>query len=180
MSGTTSNWVRSYAMGATYTYRTAGSGSWSNPAIWQTLTACGWIGSITSPSIDDSLIAIQSTHTVTINSVVTVNQLTINSGGTLTVSGSGFLNIGGDSPFSLVVNGTLNLSGPTINQLTDGNVVINSGGVFNFNSGTISGTGNWNKTTGGGAINFVGSGPMSITGTHNFNNACLLYTSRCV
>ncbi len=171
LSGTTSNWVRSYAMGATYTYRTAGSGSWSNPAIWQTLTACGWIGSITSPSIDDSLIAIQSTHTVTINSVVTVNQLTINSGGTLTVSGSGFLNIGGDSPFSLVVNGTLNLSGPTINQLTDGNVVINSGGVFNFNSGTISGTGNWNKTTGGGAINFVGSGPMSITGTHNFNNA---------
>ena len=46
LSGTTSNWVRSYAMGATYTYRTAGSGSWSNPAIWQTLTACGWIGSI--------------------------------------------------------------------------------------------------------------------------------------
>ncbi|MBP6428323.1 MAG: LamG domain-containing protein, partial [Bacteroidia bacterium] len=92
LNGTTSNWVNSIVFQPTNIYRTITSGNWSDPAIWETQYGSCWVPAVTAPTSTDSSISIRNGHTVTVNSVVTIDQTQVDAGGSLIVS-SGTLQV---------------------------------------------------------------------------------------
>ena len=105
---------------------TVQSGSWNDGAVWSS----GVVPTCTTN------VAIQSGHTVTVNSAGNqVKNTTINSGGTLVIA-SGDLTVGctnNNTPFTN--NGTLTVSGGTL--AINGNMVHNLGATFNQSSGEV-------------------------------------------
>lgn len=184
--------TRSQAVGD---YRTAATGNWASPGTWETYTGLAWIPATAPPSSLNGNINIRNAHTVTLNANTTVDQLTIDAGGTLNlVSNTLTLDISGLG--DLTCNGYLNLNGGNLNMnltttvtvngamlwtggdLMAGTVNITNGGTLTLNtpsqkdlqSATINvnlgGTLNWN----GGDINLNVTGSINNNGT--IHTAC--------
>jgi hypothetical protein len=137
------------------TYVSAGSGDWN--------TACSWLVSgvtpQTYPTSEANTITILSGHTITINEDVTIDQLTIATGGTLILSGSATLTIANGTGADMIVNGTFEdnssnaisfLSSATWQLGSDGTIIRknNTGSTGyrdNYEGGmsTIPSTANW-------------------------------------
>src|SRR6188474_839656 len=64
-------------------YRTANSGNWASPGTWEIYNGLFWSAAILSPSSAGGAINIRNGHTVTVSANTTVDQLTIEPGGTL-------------------------------------------------------------------------------------------------
>lgn len=142
------------ARGANF-YSVSG-GAWETPSNWVT-DACG--GAATASGIPQSGDNVFICSAVILNSTVTVNNLTINSGGNLSFAAS------------------------TASDLTvNGNLTVNSGGTFQAVAGTIahilklagSFTNNgsvdfWKSTTSNVSLNFNGSTNTVISGSGIWN-----------
>src|SRR5215471_426845 len=75
-------------------YRSIATGNWSVAATWQRFDGANWVAAPAAPSSSDGVITIQSTHTVTINTSVTADQIVVSSGGTLVLASTLTLNDG--------------------------------------------------------------------------------------
>lgn len=133
-------------------YRSAATGNWNTASTWQMYNGLAWVGAILPPSSLNGAINISNGHTVTVNTNTTVDQLTIDAGGTLDLTANtltlDILAIG-----NLYCNGSLQLNGGDLNMNITNGVVINGSmlwtdgdiilGTVNINSGavlTLSGT----------------------------------------
>ncbi|MBP7496481.1 MAG: hypothetical protein KA792_02295 [Bacteroidales bacterium] len=142
--------------GSVYKYRSAGSGNWSNPSIWEYNT-CGsaYFPAITAPdySNNDGII-IQNGHIVTVDVDVTADQLTIDNtaNSTLIINNGVILTIndGVGNDLELNTNSRLTVNGTLINQgqingSTATTTTFNNNSVYNHsvNGGTVP-TAIWN------------------------------------
>ena len=129
LSGATSNWVASGVVLPVANYRSVASGNWTSPSTWETQRGACWVPATTSPTFADQTITIQSGHTVTISSNLTIDQTFLNSGGTITVTGG-----------NLVIN-----NGPGVDFAPDGTINWNNNAAsMDVNSGAlIDGTTNF-------------------------------------
>jgi hypothetical protein len=127
-----------------YTYRTLRSGDWkevsSGNEVWERSADGNTWSTVTLisdvPASSAGSITIQSGHTVSVAASVSVDQLTIASGGQLTVNASQTLTIADGSGTDLQVNGTLQNSGGTI-TLT-GTASFGAGSTLRIGTGSGS------------------------------------------
>ncbi|NVO20891.1 MAG: T9SS type A sorting domain-containing protein [Bacteroidetes bacterium] len=91
-------------------YRSAQSGFWNVPATWDVSTNNGltWATASQSPTDADGTITIRNGHTVTVNTALGVDELTVEAGGTLVnvPNNDGFINLKNGAGTDLTVNGT--------------------------------------------------------------------------
>ena len=126
----------SYSVGAygynaspPYYYRTAATGSWnwSVTANWEQSTDnATWGAADDAPTANSLGITILTSTTVTLDSNLTINKVTINSGGTLVVGVGVTFTLSNGSGDDLTVTGTLTNNG-TITIEEDASVVYNGG-----------------------------------------------------
>lgn len=94
-------------------FRSATTGNWTTAASWETSpNGTDWSAAASAPTVADATITIRNGHTITVNSLVTLDQVVIEAGGTL-----------------LHTSGTLTVA----NGVGD-DVEIKNGGVFEWNS----------------------------------------------
>ncbi len=109
-------WDDSYSREASVTtisngdYRTQASGNWNEASIWQVYID-GWDDAASAPSYTDGKITIQSGHTVTVTSSVTIDQTTVEEDAGLTVADGVDLSVNNGSLTDLRVYGTLRKEG---------------------------------------------------------------------
>jgi len=126
-------------------YRTAATGNWNSAGTWQIYNGFSWIPAITPPTSLNGNINIRNTHTVTVNANITVDQLTIDAGGTLDlVSNTLTLDILGLGDFTC--NGSLQLNGGNLNMNLTNTVTVN--GTMLWTDGDLM-TGTVNVASGG-------------------------------
>ncbi|NCU03328.1 MAG: hypothetical protein GXC73_05015, partial [Chitinophagaceae bacterium] len=110
-------------------FRTRVSGDWNIPVCWESSNDGNtWITADISPTSSANTIIIRNGHTITINSNVSADQLTIESGATLNHSNTATFTLNDHaSGTDMIVNGTYVLNG--IKPAGAGTCVINSGAV---------------------------------------------------
>ncbi len=111
---------------AATSYRSKTFGNWADITTWESSTNGGssWSDATASPTSANSTITILNGHIVTVAAPVTVDQVTVNSGGTITVNSGQTLTIAnGIDAIDMIVNGTLVNSG-----------TVTSAGVLAFGS----------------------------------------------
>jgi hypothetical protein len=120
---------------ATNDHRTKASGEWSSASTWQRYNGTTWIDAENPPATSDAAITVLSGHTVTVQYDATIDQFTIDEGGTVSIEGAIFT-IADGAGDDLTVNGTLANTGTL--QFNGG-----AGGFKVFgtvtNAGTING-----------------------------------------
>src|ERR1035437_3699252 len=124
--------------------------------VWA--TGGTWVGGVAPASTDQVIIATTGANSVTLNATTTCAGLTINGSAILTV-GAFAINVNGATS----VTGTLNISSTTGTKAFNGDITINSGGIWNETAAatvTCSGSFTNNATT------FTAS-----AGTHTFSGA---------
>src|ERR1700733_3418029 len=67
-------------------YRSAHSGDWALATTWERFNGTSWVASPSAPTSTDGVISILNSHTVTITTVVTADQVIVNTGGILSQS----------------------------------------------------------------------------------------------
>src|SRR5687768_16881921 len=87
----------------------AATGDWNVAATWQRFDGTVWVAAVAAPSSTDGVITILNPHTVTINTAISADEVTVDVGGTLTITST--LTIDDGTGTDLAVNGTMNLSG---------------------------------------------------------------------
>lgn len=115
------------------------SGNWSATGSWLQSTNGGttWVAASASPSSTAGAIRIQSGHSITITTSVSLDEVTIDNGGTVTVNAGQTLTINnGTAAIDFTVNGTLINSNIVT---TTGVLSFGSTGVYNHNrnGGTV-------------------------------------------
>lgn len=146
-------------------YRSRQTGAWTTATSWQTFDGTNWINAASAPSSSNGIITILSGHVITSNAALTADQVMINSGGTLSVTGGTFT-LAASTATDLDCNGTLNLSGGTLNG--GGNINVNASGTFNWTGGINGGGGTMNINS-GAALTMSGSN-HSLGDTKTLNN----------
>ena len=145
-------------------------GPWNLASSWDMYDGCDWVPAVAAPNFGANTITIRAGHTITINSAVTVDQVTVEAGGTLVQNTSFTLNNGtGDDltidgawiwtfgaislPGNAVISptGTLTMSGVNPKYLqanvTNNGIMDWQDGVINFfSSPTLTNNGTWNIT----------------------------------
>jgi hypothetical protein len=125
-----------YSINAQTYYRSAFSGNWNDQSIWEITTDGGtnWMPNPGSypTGVNNTQTTIRNGHTINLNGDYSVDQVTIDVGGTLNVSATSTLANGtGDD---ITVNGTLKFSAQ-LSGSSNPTIQVNSGGVINFQSG---------------------------------------------
>ncbi|OSZ80023.1 hypothetical protein CAP36_01800 [Chitinophagaceae bacterium IBVUCB2] len=123
-------------------FRSIQTGNWDALSTWESsLDALTWVAATSIPTSDANTITIRNSHTVTINSFPTVDQVTIQSGGTLDfVNGVLIINDGTGSDIDIQSGGAFVLSSsnnpptfmgisPTININSSGILRVSASGV---------------------------------------------------
>jgi hypothetical protein len=111
-------------------YRSFTTGNWNEAGTWERYNggSMNWEPAGAAPGSGDGAIAIRNTHTVTANSTITTDQVTVESGGTLIVTST--FNLADGTGDDLVVNGTLNLQSGSLGNT--GTIRIAMGGIFSM------------------------------------------------
>ena len=126
-------------------YRTANTGNWASPGTWEIYNGLFWSPAILSPSSASGDINIRNGHTVTVSGNTTVDQLTIDAGGTLDlISNTLTLDILGLG--DLTCNGSLQLNGGNLDMNLTNTVTVN--GTMLWTDGDLM-LGTVNVTSGG-------------------------------
>lgn len=124
-------------------YRTVASGNWSSASTWEIYSGLGWIPALASPTYLNGNINILNTHTVTVTANTTVDNVTIDAGGTLVLA-SNTLTLGLLGLDNLVCNGSLQLNGGDLNMVVTSSVAVN-GSILWTDGDIITGTVNVNS-----------------------------------
>lgn len=173
-------------------YRSAATGNWNTLGTWQRWNGGTWVAPNAGqgvPSSSSGVITILSTHVISLNANISVDQLIINSGGSLKVNSAKTLTIvdgaGTDLSNAGLIqvgitafgSGTITISGSISNAGTIevGTTILGAGTINNNGTITNSGTITLAKTF-GSIPTFNNSGTITNSGTMNlysgitFNN----------
>jgi hypothetical protein len=115
-------------------YRSSATGNWNSASTWEVSSDGGstWSNAPSTPTNLNGAITILNGHNVTVSASVSIDETTINPGGTLTVSSGQTLTIANGTGTDLTVNGTVINSGTfTISSST---WAVNSGGNYIHNT----------------------------------------------
>jgi hypothetical protein len=119
-------------------YQTSGNVTFSTSTNWQTYNGSTWVTASTAPVTNTSAqITINANHTATLNSTITLKNLTVKQGGNFTISSSRTLTLSTgallvEAGGTLTNNGTITLNS-SITQTIYGTLI---------NSGTLTANGN--------------------------------------
>lgn len=134
-------------------YRTVASGNWGTVSTWEYFTGGSWIPAIATPNNNDSTITIRNGHTVTVFAPVTVDQVTIDVGGTLQNNAGVQITIN-NSPIAVgsdfIVNGTFIENG-TASTIWGGGATWNLGATGTYVKTNNTNSNNWQNFYDGGA-----------------------------
>ncbi len=129
-------------------YRSFTSGDWSNVSTWERFNGSVWVNPApTSPTSADGAITILNTHNVKITVDVTIDQTTVQAGGSLNVDPNiNFLTVNvtlnNGSGDDLILNGLLTLSDDGFseggNLTVNGSLLVNTGGSITINTPALS------------------------------------------
>jgi hypothetical protein len=172
------NWSDGVSVNATpqaasgFKYRSAGSGNWGSPSTWQYSYDGGslWYAAGTPPDYNNDEITILNGNTVTVASNVTVDQVTVETGGKITVNNV-TLTVADGTGDDLTVDGTLELTGSSGVITTTGTLVFNSGGTYdhNRNGGTVP-VATWKEGSDCNITGIVDTAPTIPSSTQPFWN----------
>ncbi len=185
---TTFDSVNEFAAGdrlltATYFYRSAAAGAWSNASNWQVSAnnLTGWTTAFYPPGRAASAVTIRNTFDITVSSgTVNAVNVWIDPGANLNISGGTFVLEDGSFSTDLTVNGGLNYSGGTFTQ---GSSIISFAGTGTFSNSASSSTifiptATWSSTSTcsitGLTSNAIISSPSALAqsfGNFTWNNA---------
>ncbi|MBL0340796.1 MAG: hypothetical protein IPP71_07680 [Bacteroidetes bacterium] len=152
-------------------YRSSSTGAWSTIGTWQIYNGTAWVAAVSAPSSSDGVISIQNATVVTVNSVVNVDQVIVNSGGSLIIS-SGTFQLADGAGVDLLVNGSMTFSGSFIEDA--GQIDVASGGSFTWTNGNMRGSGTTNFLAGSTVTLSTGGGSRIIGDTRTINNYGIL------
>jgi hypothetical protein len=156
------------ANSSTTQYRSQASGNWGAASTWQCSDdGINWQTPATdTPTSANGAITIRNANNVTVAAGVTVDQVTIDSGGTITVNSGVTWAIGG-SGTQLTVNGTVVNAGTVT---PTGAIMFNNGSVYrhNQNGGTIP-TATWDAAATVEVIGVTTTAPGGFVG-QSFGN----------
>jgi hypothetical protein len=145
-------------------FRTFQSGNWNNTSTWEMWNGSSWLNPAPHfPTSADSVITIKSGHTITVTADVTVNNVSIRSGGTVSINnGFNLINNGG----ILYDSGTISGAGTLKMQGSD-TIIQPTGGLLSsqikINTGTtIITTGSTGSCTFGGSLTVDTTATMLI------------------
>jgi hypothetical protein len=120
---------------ATDYFRSKQSGNWSLSSSWESSSNNStWINATLIPTSDANSITIRSGHSITINSNVSADQLTVEPGGVLSHLSGRVFTLNDGTGVDMTVNGTYVLNG-TI-PVGSGTSNINAGGVVRVDNNT--------------------------------------------
>ncbi|MBE2230862.1 MAG: T9SS type A sorting domain-containing protein [Chitinophagaceae bacterium] len=138
-------------------FRSVATGNWNNTATWERYDGAIWVTPAPStPSSLDGAITIQNGHTVTVTASVTIDQVTVDAGGTLTNNQSGAnLTVNDGTGTDLLVNGTYNLGSVTV-----ANTLAAAGAAPSVQ---VNGTMNWRNGTMNVATTIGGAGTLNLS-----------------
>jgi hypothetical protein len=118
-------------------YRSVTSGNWDNVNTWQYWNGTAWATPAARPTSAANTITIQATHTVTITTNVTVDQVLVESGAILAVnSGTMTVNNGTATPDARVF-GTLRIASTGLTSSTSNTLWIDGICEYNRNGGNL-------------------------------------------
>src|SRR5688572_20390367 len=109
-------------------YRSKLTGNWQNATSWERFNGTAWVDAVVAPTSSDELISIRNGHTITVNSIVTADQVVVDAGGVVDITFT--LNLADGNGNDLVINGTVTSSGGDLNG--PGNTIVQAGGALNF------------------------------------------------
>lgn len=145
-------------------FRTVASGVWNDAIIWESSTdQTEWIPATLVPNSNSNTITIRNGHVVEVTSNVSVDQVTIQSGGEVIVKSHTFTVADGADPIDMLVEGILTGTNTGVIKSTAGVLVFGSTGKYQHQYTSISGTiptAIWNE----GSICEI-TGYTSYTGT---------------
>jgi len=118
-------------------YRSKATGAWTTNGSWERWSGSAWVAATATPTSSDGAITIRNGHTITTSSNITVDQLTVETGGTLTIS-SNTLTINDGTGTDAEINGTVNVVG-TFGATGGPAIWINGGTIKNSGSSNLSG-----------------------------------------
>jgi len=140
---------------ATNDYRSAGTGTWATLGTWERYNGATWVTPTAgegTPNSGDGAIAIRNTHIVTVAAAVTVDQVTVESGGQVTINSGIALTVANGTGTDMSVSGTVQTNSTSGN----GGFTINAGAALGFNSG--------------GALNYTINGDVVPSATWDANS----------
>jgi len=169
-------------------YRTKQSGSWNMASTWERFDGDDWVDATASPTYEDLSITIRNGHTVTVNTNISVDEITIDSGGTVETTGTSVLTLKDGTGTDMTVNGTYCRSS-TGNHITfDGSATmyVGDGGTYkhNVNNTGIPATSqiSWNSNSTLEITGITSTTAMTNIAGHSFGNFkwnCTNQTSTC-
>jgi hypothetical protein len=123
-------------------YRSAATGNWGTLATWQRWSGTTWATPTAgqgTPTNTSGITIIRSPHVVSIAANVTVDQVTVETGGQIIVSSGNTLTINNGNGVDLNVFGTLqtNSTSGTGGFTNNGQIAIGNGGTFIYNINSI-------------------------------------------
>ncbi len=149
-------------------YRSHQSGLWSDVNTWERNNGTIWVyPAPVAPSASDSIISIQTGHTVDVSDSEYADQITVNTGGTLKIDSAKTLVVADGTGTDLTVLGSLVNAG-TLTLATGATLVVGNGGMYEHaqNGGTIP-TATWSN---GSLLRISGiRGATSFAGGTNQN-----------
>ncbi len=115
-------------------FRTIATGDWSNTTTWNMSTDGGtnWVTATSTPTSTDGAITILNTHYVTVTASISVDQLTVATGGVIYVNGGQTLTIADGTGTDATINGTLGFWGTIAGA---GNIAVNGGSILVYEGG---------------------------------------------
>ncbi|HRU91457.1 MAG TPA: T9SS type A sorting domain-containing protein [Candidatus Marinimicrobia bacterium] len=121
-------------------YRSKATGNWGDNSTWESSTdQMTWSDASSTPTSNDYTITIKNGHTVTINSSVTIDQVTVENGGTLATGSNMTVNDGSGDDITVQNGGIIIYSSqPTYNS---GSIIrINTGGILRISATGLTGS----------------------------------------
>jgi uncharacterized repeat protein (TIGR01451 family) len=182
-------------------FRTVASGNWNSTSTWESAPTPGctvWASATLTPTSAASTITIQSGHTADVTANVTVDQVTVASGGDLEIDTGVILALNHAGTPDLLVNGTVGVTG-TLTQQTGttgsyvevggtGRLTVNSGGLINGTGGSLATVSSFQVDSGGqwtinsgGSLSAGGGNGMAVIvnsgGTATWNGPVAIGTT---
>lgn len=127
-----------------YHYRSVQSGNWSSASTWEVSNdgANNWTSTTTAPDNTQNTITIRNGHTVSVSASVTVDEVTVEAGGTLQLNSAVTFTLNNGAGTDLDIVGTFIQSDGILTN--NGSIVVKDGGLFRqAKAGTSIPTSTW-------------------------------------
>ncbi len=144
-------------------YRSLNTGNWNSPGTWQTYDGSSWVAATSTPTSADGVITIRNNDNVTISAAgLTVDQVTVNGGGTLTVASGITWTLADGAGTDLTIAGLMVNAGGTWSFGTNATWQVDDGGTYVHNTTAAVGT-LLDRATLAAASTFIYRGSSTIT-----------------